>query len=184
MLSREIKKGTMRQVTNEVFKILRLDEVLLRLLWYPSENFDEGVLHPMDERLPYLIPFTDDEDKNTISEEEYWNIVDTVIVSGEKAQEIEEDKLCRLYIYPGRRRPVFRSYVMAKQEIKIDVYIHEDYSDDYRLEWINDRINELLALERVEGAIGKLDYAAGNPRVAPMGYSKYEHMFVFGGSKK
>lgn len=188
MFGKDIKKGSMRQVTNEIFKLLRTDEELLRLLWYPSEDINKKQLHHMDMNLPCLVPTGLGEGVSgcvsSISEEEYWNIVDHVIIPGEKIQEIEENALCRIYMYPGRRRPVFGNYLMAKQELKIDVFVHEDYSKDYRMEWINDRINELLSLERIQGVLGMLDYVAGNPRVAPIGYSKYEHMFVFSGGKK
>lgn len=188
-LSRNIKKGTSRQVINEIIKILVQDEELLRLLWYPSEDVSKGIPHPMERTENIVVDSKNvkEEDKDETyweAYDRYWDIVNKTVVNGAKAGEIEKESICRIYVYLGRRRPVFNNYLVAKQEVNIDVYVHEDYRDDYRMEWINDRVNALLALESVQGSIGELEYAAGNPRVAPLGYEKFENIFVFHGGKK
>lgn len=165
----------MREVVLDIYTILRTDEELMRLLVYPSENLGENIPHPMDYDLPDIV----DEDS-----ELYWEQVDNHIQLKEKSTNIEDEALARLYIYPGRRRPYYTNYLMARQEIIIDVLVHESYLADMRLEWINDRLAELLALERLTGSIGMLDYTQGNGWQAPIGYSKYQHMFVFGTTKK
>lgn len=165
--NREVKKGSMREVVANVFTILRKDEELMSILALTPEQLDAG----------YVINMNEDT-------EEYWELVDRHIKVTENSTNIEEEAVCRLYIYPGRRRPVFNNYLRAKQELIVDVFVHERFSADMRLEWINDRINELLALEYINGSFGKLDYAQGNGWVAPLGYTKYQHMFVFGANKK
>lgn len=173
-ISRDIPKGSMREVFASIFDILRKDEELMRLLVYPSENVDEDILHPMDELLPNIV---DDS-------EAYWEIVNKHIKMAQKSSDIEEDAMCRLYIYPGRRRPNYKAYILAKQEAVIDILMHDSYAGDMRVQWISDRINELLALEHIDGAIGKLDFVQGNDWVAPIGYVKYQLMYVFEANKK
>lgn len=181
-LDKGIKKGSMREVVAGIYDILRSDEELMRLLVYPSESINIDILHPMDEDLANIVP----KDKNgkIIFDELYWERVDKHIMLAEKSSNIEKEAIVRLYIYPGRRRPQHRNYLLSKQEVIIDVLMHESFAGDMRLEWINDRINELLSLERVQGVLGMLDYAQGNPREAPIGYSRYQHVFVFGTGKK
>jgi hypothetical protein len=174
-LNRDIKKGSMREVVAGAFEILRKDEELMRALCYLPEDTEEDILHPMDELLPNIV----DEDNET-----YWETVDNHIKLHEKITDIENKSLCRLYIYLGRRRPVFNNYLIAQQEIIIDIFVHNDYSDNMRIGWISDRINELIALKRLNGTFGKLEYASGNSRDAPIGYSKYQHMFVFATGKR
>lgn len=169
----------MLEVFSNIYNLLRNDEVLMRLLWYPPEDIGKGVPHPFDDGVPNIVDLSDDDHIGI-----YWRIVDTVIRTSEKVTDIEEDAMCRLYIYPGRRRPVFNNYTLATQEVHIDVFVHESYSKDFRMERINDRLCELLSLERIQGAIGRVDYAAGQGWQAPIGYSKYQHRFVFGDGKK
>ncbi|MGG0667661.1 hypothetical protein ABE073_03940 [Lederbergia citrisecunda] len=172
-INNEIKKGSMRQVMVNVRNILRSDDELMRLLAYLPENLYTG------ENI-----VNKDSNGEVIDSDEYWEIVDDHIFMGEMNTKIEEVQVCRLFIYPGRRRPVHRSYILAKQEIYIDIVVPEAYSEDLRMEWIIDRINELLALEHVEGSIGKMDFAQGNGWVTSIGHEKYQLSFVFGANKK
>lgn len=165
----------MREVFASIYKILRSDEELMRLLVYPPENPDKDILHPMDRLLPNIV----DEES-----EAYWELVDKHIMMAQKSSDIEPDALVRLYLYPGRRRAIYNNYVIAKQEVVIDVLMHDSYANDMRLQWISDRIYELLSLEYVNGSIGKLDFAQGNNWVAPIGYVKYQLVYVFGAGKK
>lgn len=169
----ELRKGSMRQVINTVYTKLRNDEELMRALHYPPKDNKLKQLDPLDPTLP-----------NLIDSKEYWNIVNNTIRTASKSSNIEENAMCRIYIYPGRRRPIFGNYMKATQEIVIDVLVHDKFTSDMRLEWINDRVNELLSLELVSGVYGKLDYVAGNNRVAPIGYSLYEHIFEYLTEKK
>lgn len=167
-----LKQGSMRQFINNIYTKLREDEVLMRLLHNKPEDYPKKIPDPLDKVLP-----------NIVGSEDYWDIVDKVIITGTKTSDIQEKGICRIYIYAGRRRPKFGNYLVADQEVVLDVFVHESFNKDDRLNWINDRINELIALEYIAG-YGKLDYAGGDSRVAPIGYSKYEHVYTFMESKK
>ena len=171
-----IKQGSTLSFFNNIYQELIKDEELLRLLAYLPRGYDESkVFHedPLDPSLPNLV---DDSEK-------YWDLAEERIVLGEKTSDLLEDGLCRIYIYEGRRRPVFGNYAHATQEVNIDVYVHESYDKDFRLTRISDRLNDLLVLERVAG-YGKLEYKAGNPREAPTHYRRYLHQYVMNVGKK
>jgi hypothetical protein len=152
---------------------LRSDEELMRLLYYPPRNRKLGHLDPLDTAQPDIV------DSKT-----YWDIVENTIMTATKSSKIEENAMCRLYIYAGRRRPKNESYLMATQEVIIDVLVHDKFTSDMRIEWLVDKINELLALEHVKGLYGRLDYVQGNNRAAPIGYSLYENVYEYVTTKK
>lgn len=168
--SMSMKQGSMRESINKIYTALIEDEELLRLLYYPPTKR----ISPLDKTVnqPDLIGHAD-----------YWDIVDDRIMTATKSSDIEDKKICRLYIYAGRRRPKFRDYMLVDQEVVIDILVNETYDSDLRLNWICDRINEIIALEHITG-YGKLTYIAGNPRQAPIGYSKYETMYEFRANTK
>lgn len=170
----ELKRGSMRQVINEIYTKLRKDDELMRILHYPPENSELDQLDPLDVELSVTGLDVDD----------YWKVVNHTIRTASKSSNIEEDAMCRIYIYPGRRRPKHESYLLASQEVVIDVLVHDKYSSDMRLEWITDKISELLSLKYVDGIYGKLDYVQGNSRNAPTGYSLYENIFEYSTNKK
>ena len=59
---------------------------------------------------------------------------------------------------------------MADQEIVIDILCHSDFENgDLRSMRIADRVNELIALERITG-MGKIDYVLGSRINAPKDY--------------
>lgn len=187
-----IKKGSKREHINSIYTRLITDETLMRLLYYKPENYRNKIPHPLSDKLKNIVPLDqvvipECEEYNDkipyIDEDEYWDIVDDRILTSSKDSNIVEEDVCRLYIYLGRRRPKFGSYYTVDQEIIIDILVHESYENDLRLDWINDRISELITLERITG-FGRLDYAGGNPRQAPIGYSKYENIYTFGDGKK
>jgi len=167
-----IKQGSMRQVINNINQILINDEELLRLLYYSPR--DATHLDPLDETLPNVKDF-----------ETYWDVVDDRIMLAEKDSDLSTKAICRIYISAGRRRPVFDNYYLVTQEVMISVYTHETYEKDMRSAWISDRVSELLALEYIEGTLShKMEYVGGNPRVAPVQYKKYEHIYEYVTKKK
>lgn len=167
-----IKQGSMREVVSNIYQLLINDEQLLRLLWYKPQQLDG--IDPLD---PSLLNVKDMAD--------YWDIVNNRIMLAEKENDLLEFPMCRLYISAGRRRPVFNNYLLATQEIVISMYVHEDYEMDMRSAWISDRINELIALEYVEGAMNqRMEFVAGNARVAPIQYRRYDLIFEYTASKK
>lgn len=169
----ELRAGSMRKFVNNIYTKLREDEELMRLLHYKPADYYKGRLDPLDKSLPDIV---DDSEK-------YWDLVENLIITGTKSSDIQEEGICRIYLYLGRRRSRFGNYLLADQEIVVDVFVSEQFNRDDRLNWICDKVNALLALERIMG-IGKLEFAAGNPRQAPIGYSKYELVYTFAESKK
>lgn len=166
-----IKKGSMREVVNNIYQLLINDEELLRLLWYKPIQL-EGI-DPLDTALLNVKDMAD-----------YWDIVNNRIMLAEKENDLINDPICRLYISAGRRRPVFNNYLLATQEIVISMYVHEDYELDGRSNAISDRVSELIALEYVNGSIGKIDFVGGNARVAPVQYRRYDLIFEYTTNKK
>lgn len=165
-----LKQGSMREAIDNIYQALINDEELLRLLYY----LPKSAKNPS--------PLSDNLD-NIIGSDKYWDIVDDRIMISEKTSDLIDREICRIYIASGRRRPVYNNYLMAKQEVIISVYTHLDFDADGRQEWIADRINELIALERISG-IGMLDYVKGDPYVAPRQYKNYRHIYQFTIGKK
>jgi len=168
-----IKRGSMKDVVNSIYQILINDEELLRLLYYLPKRKSKEKKEPLDSTLP-----------NIKDRDDYWDIVDERIVLGEKVSEIIKDGICRIYISSGRRRPDYNSYLLAKQQIRIQIYVHEDYLSDLRLDSISDRLNELLCLERLNGAMGMFEYIGGDPISAPQQYQGYVHVYQYSTGKK
>lgn len=172
-----IKQGSTVSFFNAIYQTLIEDEELLRLLTYLPNGYDSQDNYnpdPLDESLTNLV------DKES---DDYWKLVGERIVLGEKTSDLLESQLCRIYIYEGRRRPVFESYLIATQEVYIDIFIHESFDKDLRISRISDRINELICLEHIAG-FGKLEYTAGNPREATSHYRRYLHQYKMNVSKK
>lgn len=164
-------KGSMREAINSIYQILINDEEMLRLLWYLPKR--ETGIDPFSSNLLNVKDMPD-----------YWEIVNERIVLAEKVSDLIEKPICRIYLSAGRRRGKFENYLLATQEIVATIYVHEDYETDMRISRISDRLNELIVLEQLNGMIGKLEYAGGNARVAPIQYSKYEHTFEYTTNKK
>lgn len=161
------RKSKSLAIYKKISDIFINDEQLMRLLVYKpeDENSKRYIPDPLDPSL-----------ENIIGSEDYWDYVDDRVVLGEKTSDLVEKDICRIYIYEGRRRPVFDSYIVANQEFCVDVFIHETYDKDMRISRINDRINELISIQRVVG-MGKVEYKAGNPREAPTHYRRYLNLF-------
>ena len=164
------EQGSLYEAMNNIEKVLIQDETLLRLLTYDPKGYDEeGKYHPdpLDESLPNLV------DKDS---DNYWELVEDRIKFSEKTSDLEEKAISRIYVHEGRRRPVFNSFLVATQEININIFIHEKYDKDKRIAKISDRLNQLLALTRIAG-MGEIEYTSGNPRSAPTHYRAYYHSF-------
>lgn len=163
------RKSKSLDIYTSISDILIRDEQLMRLLVYKpeDENSERYIPDPLDPSLENIVNLEDDR---------YWEYAEDRVVLGEKTSDLIEKDICRIYIYEGRRRPVFNSFIVANQEICIDVFVHESYDKDMRISRISDRVNELIALEKVAG-IGKVDYKAGNPREAPTHYRRYLHLY-------
>lgn len=153
-----------------IFKCLRNDEELLRLLYYSPENLGANILDPLSPSLPNILEM----DFEKLAE-----IQNEHIMKSEKADDLEQKQICRLYMYAGRNSDYTRNDLLTKQELVIDLFVHRRYEEgDFRLSRIKDRLNALLVKSHVAG-IGKMDYLQGNPRSAPANYRGYEHVFTF-----
>lgn len=165
-----IENGSTRADLNGVYQVLINDEILLRLL--NNRPKDAKRLDPLSEELPDII-----------GSDEYWDIVDDCIILSEKNSDITLQPKCRIYISLGRRRPVFANHFLVTQEIQISVYMHENFESDMRDMRLLDRINELIVMKEISG-LTRLDYMAGNPRVAPPQYRRYDHIYGYVTGKK
>lgn len=162
-----IKQGSMREVVGHIYNTLIQDEILMRLLYYYPKSAKH--VEPLD-----------DANLDIVNSDNYWDVVDERVMLAEKFSDIIDKDICRLYIMQGRRRPVFGNYLLATQEVMISIYTHENYEKDMRSVRISDRINELIALADINGIIGeKLEFTAGNPRVAPVMYKRYDLTYEY-----
>ena len=168
-----IEKGSMREVIDAVYQILINDEEVLRLLWYKPKRISGK--DPLDPSLPNILE---------LDEEAYWDIVDERIMLQPKVSDIVDNPICRLYITSGRRRSLSNNYYIAKQQIIINTYVHEEYLGDMRSESIADRLAQLLALENLSGAIGKLNHVKSDPYEAPTQYQRFQHVYEYTDMKK
>lgn len=154
----------------DIVKIFRFDETLLRLLYYPPKDIANNIKDPLDDSLDNVLDIDMD-----------WSIRDKRIMLIPKSDDLENNPLCRIYLYAGRRNPT-RNYHVANQEVIIDILCHSDFEKDLRSMRISDRVNDLLFNERVTG-LGKLDYEDGSPISAPLNFVGYRHVFKFGSTK-
>lgn len=157
---------------NNIFTVLKNDEQLLRLLHYNYKDQDGRYFDSLDESRPDLI-----------GSSEYNSIVRNHILKTIKKDDIVSVKDCFLLIHSGKRRGVFENHLLAKQEILIDVVVHNDYQvDDSRLDDICDRLNYLIVHERF--GLGKADISTPIPFEAPRGYYRYQMKYLFWDVKK
>lgn len=162
----------MHQNINDVMKLFYYDETLLRLLYYPPTNF-ANIPDPLDDSL-----------EDMLVKDEDWSIRLDRIKTSDKSTDFENEPICRMYVYLGRREPEGNNFLVADQEVVVDIICHTDFENgDFRSTRISDRVNELLCQKRVTG-FGKVKYASGNPIAAPDGYCGYRHIYEFGSLKK
>lgn len=163
----------MKEALQDLRHYLRKDEVLLRYLHYPPEDLIKKQPHPLSSELPDIVVPDDasPEDKRAM-----WDIIEKHMVMSIKVADIENSRICRIYIYYGKARPIFNNKRTIKQEIVIDVFTHQDYEDEMRLEMITDRLNTLLIDERPIG-LGRMDYRNGYEFTAPKHHIAYRHIF-------
>lgn len=156
----------MYDILRDVVKVFRSDESLLRLLYYPAQNLITNTKDPLDASLPNIL---------SMNEEKLWQIRDKTIYTISKGDDLETEPLCRIYLYAGRRNPD-RNYLLANQEITVEIFIHNEYEKDLRSLRVSDRVNELLISQHITG-IGKVEYVQGFPINAPNDYVAYRHNY-------
>jgi hypothetical protein len=156
----------------DIVKVFRFDETLLRLLFYPAKDLAKNTDDPLDPNLPNML------NKN---EEVLWEIRDKRIYTTKKADDLENDPICRIYVYAGKRKPSM-DYIIASQEVVVDIFCHNSYEKDMRSLRISDCVNDLLISERITG-FGKVEYVQGFPFDAPNDYVAFRHIYKFGSTK-
>ena len=169
----------LKRILNSSYEILISDETLLRLLYYPPADLRSKQPNPLSETLPNIIV---DQEENEQEIEDMWNIRDRHILRSSKDDDLEDNQLCRVYIYLGKTRSSIINKSIAKQEIVIDVFCHNLYGVDLRLESISSRLNELLVDKRIFG-LGRVGYRNGYDFVAPKEYRAYRHIYEIGRPK-
>lgn len=159
-------------VSNKIINILKNDEHMLRLLKYDYlDSFEEfqDVLSPS---LP-----------NIVGSSNHHRIASEHIVNTVKEDDIKSIKTCMIFIHLGKRRPVFSNYMLAKQEILIDILVHNDFQEnDFRMDDICDRLDYLLVHERI--TMGKMEISTPIPMEAPKEYYRFQMKYTYWTSKK
>lgn len=162
-----------RAVTiNRIVDRLKNDEHLMRLLHYPHKDKDGNYQDVLDEGFDDIVGSKD-----------HGRIVRDHIIKTIQKDDIVSAKDCFILIHLGKRRPVFGNHLLARQEILIDVVVHNDYQDeDYRLDDICDRLDYLIVHERF--GLGKVDISTPIPFEAPTGYYRFQMKYILWDSKK
>ncbi len=160
----------------DILKAVRFDEELLRLLYYKPEDYLSKTLDPLDERLPNIL----DMDLG-----KQWEIRDERIMVTPKDDDLTNKRICRIFVYFGDRFPQRGNYLVADQNVEIDILCHSDFENaDFRSTRISDRLNKIFSLSRVTG-MGKVEYVRGRPLLrTPSQYVGFRHEYKFGSTKK
>ena len=162
----------MRKNIHDLYMQIINNEEILRLLAYQSKNFNDS---PLDSSKPNIL------DMPVNSK---FNLIDKHVLMTAKTSDITvNEKICRLCIYSGRRRPT-HNYALAEQDIVFDVYVHFDIDIvDMRLTWICDTINDFVHASKFTGVSG-VHFLFGEPiHNAPDGYIGYKLVYRLGSKK-
>lgn len=158
----------------DIYKVVRNDEDLLRLLIYPPEDMGRGIKDPLDKNLQNI------KDKSV---EELFSLQEYHILSTGKSSDMEEKEICRIYIYNGRRNGISDKWNLADQELIIDVFVHHSYENgDFRSARINDRLNDVLISSNFTG-VTKMRFDNSAPIGAPKNYIAYRTVYEYTVSK-
>lgn len=162
----------MRQNKQMIFSKFSSDEELLRLLYYKPTNYNDSPLDPLK---PNVLD---------LPEEEKWEIIDDLIKKTDKTDDLDEEPKCRILLYSGSRGNT-DNYLLASQDIVFDILVHINIYDviDDRLDWICDKINELVSGKAITG-IGKSLFKNGGNIPAPKDYVGYRLVYNFGSGKE
>ena len=140
----------------DIYLYLKTDEELNRLLYYPPMT--STVLDPLDKKLPDIMRM------DVVKRSE---IINDRLLKSNKTSDLEKKRLCRLYMYAGDRRTDRNSFLIADQDIVLDIMCHSEYENgDFRTMRITDRLNTIFSNERVTG-IGKCQFVGGRTINAP-----------------
>ncbi len=144
-----------------------MDEELLRLLYhFPVDIFD----NPLDVNKPNILDMPDDEK---------FEIFNDKIMTAPKFDGFDKSPMSRLFYYAGDGRSTRNNYLFSKQEFNFDIFVHQEIENtDKRLEWICDRVNELVFNKSIVG-LGKTLFIRRYPVKAPVNYVGYRLVYEF-----
>src|SRR5699024_6369677 len=165
--------NTKRIIFNAYTKLIN-DEELLRLLYYPPADLSKDIVDPLSPTLENVL------DKDI---DEYWEIVNKHVLRTSKSDNLETDRLCRIYVYAGKKRGITKNFKVGKREIVFDILVHNDFETDMRVSRISDRLSDIFFNSRLDGGLGVVDYRDGYDFSAPKGYEAYRHIYIVGESK-
>lgn len=155
----------LRDYTYKIQNVL-VDEELLRLLYYTPKNILDN---PLDEIKPNIL---------TKPDKEKWEIINDCIVSALKTDDFKTDPKSRLIFYPANGYGG-NNYLFSNQQYHFDIFTHFTIENaDKRLEWICDRINDLL-FDKLIAGIGKVKFIQRHPVNAPSDYVAYRLVYEF-----
>lgn len=158
--------------TNKILNILRQDEHLLRLLEYNYLDSTGEIQDVLEDHLPNIVGST-----------QHSRIASEHIVNAVKEDDIKAIKTCMVLVHLGKRRPVFSNYMLAKQEVLIDILVHNSFQEnDFRMDDICDRLDYLLVHERI--TMGKVEISTPIPMEAPKEYYRFQMKYTYWTSKK
>lgn len=150
------------------YSIMINDEQLLRLLYYKADHLEDDVLLISDRR------------PNIIGSSSWPSIVENHIKRTPKTNDLVEEKICRILIEPFKRKSPSIKYI-SEQGVLVSVLTHLDY-DDFRLEAICDRVDDLFANKKITGLQQTIPTAAGKmPKSeVPINYLGFNLEYSFG----
>lgn len=173
MSNEEIPARGRVKMMNEMYQALKCDDHLMRLLYYPFKDEEGDYQNCLDK----------DELPDIVGSKEHEKIAQTHIIKTVKKDDIVAKKNCFILLHLGKRRPVFNNYLLVRQEVLIDVVVHDSYQNsDNRLDDICDRLDDLFIHERF--GLGKVDISTPIPFEAPRGYYRYQLKYLLWMSKK
>lgn len=152
------------------FDVVSVDEDLLRLLVYKSENFEDDPLSPNK--------------PNIIGTPTYYKVLNESIKRAPKSTDLSTKNNCRICMYLGYNTKT-TNIKTFNQDIVFDVYVHiSDFEEiDCRSLKICDRLNAIVHDKHISG-IGKVvGYKTYPINDAPDGYIGYKMVFTFGSTK-
>lgn len=159
----------LKELTEKVNEVL-LDEELLRLLCYVPTNANDNPLSPSK---PDILTIDNQQEK--------WKLIKNHLMTAPNFYDLDDSPISRLVFYAGSAKGS-ENYLFANQLFHFDIYTHYSIENlDRRMEWISDRVNELLFLKHIAG-IGRALFVTRHPIVStslPAGYVGFRLVYEF-----
>lgn len=155
----------LRELTDAVNTVL-LDEELLRLLHYVPKGSGDDPLSSKKQNILSMPSY------------QKWEIINNHLMTAPNFNDLDDVAISRLVFYAGESKGS-NNYLYANQQFHFDIYTHYTIENiDRRMEWICDKLNEILFRKRI-GGIGKTVFIRRYPIVASKGYVGYRLIYEF-----